>query len=67
VRFLSDADSVGLDPEWRWQRCEFSGKKNQKQFSASTKLKKLIIVTQDFIEEYNNKHIVPTTEQEPES
>jgi hypothetical protein len=39
----------------------------KKQFSASTKLKKLIILTQDFIEEYNNKHIVPTTEQETES
>jgi hypothetical protein len=64
VRFLSDADSVGLDPESRWQRCEFSGKK-QKQFLAFTKLKKLIILTQGLNEENNNKHIVPTSEQEP--
>jgi hypothetical protein len=41
--------------------------KKQKQFSASTKLKKLIILTQGFNEENNNKHIVPTSEQEPES
>jgi hypothetical protein len=49
VRFLSDADSVGLDPEWRWQRCEFSGEK-PKQVSTSTQLKKLIILTQGFKE-----------------
>jgi hypothetical protein len=37
----------------------------KKQFSASTKLKKLIILTQGLNEENNNKHIVPTSEQEP--